>query len=122
MESALRHDVGAVDGERGVLAFSLAMGELWRWDGRLRRLWAVGVRHPRDPVQGWDVKPVPDFEVQCVGGKTVGARIVDWGLGTISGAEALRWNCTSALTRQVTVNSFGAFLGAKVVPDLSLNV
>jgi len=47
-------------------------------------------------------------------GATVASRVVDWGFGTISGAEALRWNCTSSVADEVTVSSFAAFYSNKV--------
>ena len=45
-------------------------------------------------------------------GATVGARVVDWGLGTLRGVTALRWNCSSARTSgPITIAHFGAYLG-----------
>ena len=53
-------------------------------------------------------------------GVTVGARVVDWGLGRQSGVEKLRWTCTKALPgtegKNATLLSFGAYLGASGTP------
>ena len=50
-------------------------------------------------------------------GVTVGARVVDWGLGSMSGVTALRWNCTKALTQDpVTIARFAAYLGSTTTP------
>ena len=47
-------------------------------------------------------------------GATVGARVVDWGLGKITGVNRLRWNCSAALTNdEITITNFDAYLGAQ---------
>jgi len=47
-------------------------------------------------------------------GATVGWRITDWGLGTLTDVEALRFNCTQSLQPGVpaTLKLFAAYLGA----------
>jgi alpha-L-fucosidase len=55
--------------------------------------------------------------LEAAHGRTVGSRVLDFGLGTITGASALRWNCTAAIPgtgagANATITYFAAFLGA----------
>ena len=54
----------------------------------------------------------------AVHGVTVGRRVVDWGLAAQGqGVTSLRWRCTATLgapTDVVTVNLFGAYIGAPI--------
>ena len=49
-------------------------------------------------------------------GGPVGLRVIDWGLGHVTGVDALRFNCTASITPQTpaTITSFAAYLGAPI--------